>query len=180
MSTEPKIGDRIEVLKQELKIPANADLEKGRNFPTERLLSNGLIDDWWIRPIDWTSGKLDKFLTHYNVNREWWKTGKGPIFNTSVQNPPAVTEIQAGEIYRKIVEGGTEYLLVPRTAFEGKYRFIPIEEIELRAKELERKDDQIRRRDNQIEGLHELFKMIASGLTLDATKIQEAKKNAGV
>jgi hypothetical protein len=126
-----------------------------------------------------------KLIGTLGIRQQWWdkdwESGSTDIFITPVQNDPHKHRNgQDDDLYKRIVEGGTEYLLVPRTAFEGNYRFIPIEEIEMHARELERKEAELIRKDSQIQGLHELFKMIASGLTLDLAKIQEAKKNAGV
>jgi transcriptional regulator with XRE-family HTH domain len=51
---------------------------------------------------------------------------------TSVQNEPAVTENPLGdlEVYRTIVEGKTEYLLIPRSVLQEKYRIQSIEDME--------------------------------------------------
>lgn len=73
-------------------------------------------------------GNLDKFLRTFKVDRGWLLTGSGsmePVNNnekhTSVQNEATVREKDLRgdpEVYRTIVEGNTEYVLVPRTVME--------------------------------------------------------------
>lgn len=137
-----------------------------------------------------TETSTEKFLRNMGVNSEWWKRQKGPEFLiqkeeniTPVENEPAIIENNPdpGEIYRKIVEGGTEYLLIPKTALEGKYRLVAIEHISQQEKELERRDNELIRKDHQIMGLYELFKLMASGTPVHLPpEVKDTEKNTSV
>lgn len=61
-----------------------------------------------------------KFLESLSINTEWWETGKGEIY---LENPTPVPKSDDNKknpefrdnVYRTIVEGNTEYVLIPRT-----------------------------------------------------------------
>jgi hypothetical protein len=62
-----------------------------------------------------------KVLESIGVNPEWWETGKGDTFLTSVTKPTDNKEKEddysdqrAIVDYRTLVEGHTEYVLIPR------------------------------------------------------------------
>lgn len=123
MSEIQIIGDRIAVLKGELGISTNTDLERG-GLPKEApLLKNGQISKWVAKPVTWTTGLLEKFLDHYHVSRQWWKTGEGEIFITHTQIEAAIPQNMEDkeEIYSRLVEGNSDYRLIPKTVLEGKY-----------------------------------------------------------
>lgn len=127
MSKTAKIGDRIKVLKVELGNKSDRELEMGGLPGGKWLISNGLLSKWENESVEYTTNKLEEFLNHYNVNRQWWKTGEGEVLNkngTSVQIEPAVTGKQGRvpeDIYRDLVEANSEYRLVPKVILEGKY-----------------------------------------------------------
>ena len=134
------------------------------NLVSELLRKLRIRQGWWDK--DWASGSTDIFE----------KNG------TSVQNEPAVNEnsnMDVAEAIRVII-GGSEYFVIPKVALEGKYRLMPLEEISLKEKELERRNDDLIRKDTQIQGLYELVKIIASGRTVEIPKIEEGKKNTTV
>lgn len=84
-----------------------------------------------------------KFLESLSINPEWWETGNGSIYlekptqgdkmSDNKENP-----IQEAEVYRTIVEGNTEYLLIPRSVLQDKYRLRSLEDIEKDQKVLDR------------------------------------------
>lgn len=90
------IADRIVVLKAELGVSSNRELEKGGHPGRQWLISNGLLATWETKdPSDFTSNKVEKFLNHYKINRTWWKTGNGDVFvknGTSVPEQPAINK----------------------------------------------------------------------------------------
>lgn len=52
------------------------------------------------------------------LNPDWWETGKGEVFITEVPQPGnnnGKNYTGDPEVYRTIVEGNTEYVLIPRT-----------------------------------------------------------------
>lgn len=132
MSNFQKIKDRIDVLTKFLGKTV-AELEKGKeeDYPgdDERLLGNATISGWYNKSTEWTSDKLDKFLTYYNINRGWWKTGEGQIILTSVDKNG---KINPEEVYRNLVESNTEYRLIPKIILD-QYEIIPKRELEERA-----------------------------------------------
>jgi hypothetical protein len=125
---------------------------------------------------------VKKILELSGLNKQWWETGEEPVFiekddtnNTSVQNGSDNKGKSSGEadLYKKIVEGGTEYLLVPRTAFEGHHRFTSIEQINAQTQELKDKQD-------TIVSLTAIINDLLSGRVPQLSKIQETQKNTGI
>lgn len=109
-----------------------------------------------------TSGTLyesnvAKFLRRFHVARAWWDHGEEPMFlkkvddirGNSVHEPePIYTKDEPinEEIYKKIVEGNTEYLLIPRSVLKENYRLKSLEEYEKEKEDAIRLD---RERENQ-------------------------------
>lgn len=58
------------------------------------------------------------------------------------------------DIYRNIVEGNTEYILIPRSVLDGKYRLVPMEELKQHQINLDAKDETIDRLLGLIETLN--------------------------
>lgn len=133
MSKSAKIGDRIRILRKELGGISVRSLEMGGLPGGEWLLSNGLTSKWEDKTIDFTSTDLEVFLNHYNINREWWKTLEGPIFNekpTHDPNKAAITENALGvreretdkaSIIRAALRDDPGYVVMPKSILEGKY-----------------------------------------------------------
>lgn len=110
-----------------------------------------------------------KFLQKVGISKTWWETQEGELLNNEVAEPGVDYDGPDPEkIYRKIVEGNTEYVLIHRTVLEEKYRLVAIEQILKDEKELERKD-------LQIAGLHEIIKMMASAFPVQAAKVEKAQ-----
>lgn len=134
MSTFQQIGDRIEKLKVFLG-KSVAELEKGRaeDYPgrDDRLLGNATISGWIDKPITWTSDKLEKFLTYWNVDKRWWETGEGEILLTSVRKPTSNNEMNL--VYKDLIEANTEYRLIPKRILDD-YDMLPKKEVENRNK----------------------------------------------
>ena len=117
MSKTALISERIKALEGKLDKSANI-------LGKEAGIGNGTVGGWTDNQVEKPTAAVEKFLRHYNIREEWWKTGKGEIFNTSVHNEAAVTEkpLRAPEeIYRDLVEANSEYRLVPKVILEGKY-----------------------------------------------------------
>lgn len=104
---------------------------------------------------------LVKLLTGLGVNPEWWDSGKGEIFgtnSTAAINSDDNTENAPGdELYRKWLEGETDYRLVHKTVLEGEYRMMLKSEIEERSimwrEALESKNELIRQLKEEIKEL---------------------------
>lgn len=140
------IGDRIAVLMEELEITSTAELERGGRPKEDPLLSNGQISKWVNKTVEWTTGKLEEFLDHYKVNRQWWKTGKGDILiknSTDGENEATVaqkaplTAVDLLAVLQDVLAERSDYRIIPKTVLDGEYRLLPKSEIEQRAKELE-------------------------------------------
>lgn len=109
-----------------------------------------------------TIGTIKKIQDALRVNPEWWDTEKGDIYlekhtsvdkasdnNGKMENPE--------EVYRNIVEGNTEYILIPRSVLNEKYRLVAIEQIEKDKTQAEKQSKQI---DFLIEGQMKLIDKI--------------------
>lgn len=129
---------------------------------------------------------VSELVRKLGIRQEWWdrewKTNSDNIFITSVQNRTDNKEKNLAdtldEAMNKVIKDEGEYYIVPKTVLEGNYRFIPIEELRMKERELEHKNDELVRKDHQIQGLHELFKMVLAGR--DIPKIEAGKDNASV
>lgn len=52
---------------------------------------------------------------------------------TKVTQEGLPIETERDKVYRELIEGKTEYLVIPRSAFQDKYRTVPIEVLEREA-----------------------------------------------
>lgn len=155
MSTFQKIGVRIENLKAHLG-KTIAELEKGRpeDYPgkDDRLLGNATISGWLEKDLTWTSDKLDKFLRYWKVNPEWWKTGEGEVILTH-GDKPSDNKQNGGfrdSVYKTIVEGYTEYMLVPRSML-NETQLISTEQIKRTWEELAQKNNELAEKNKELE-----------------------------
>lgn len=179
-----KISDRIAVLKEKLGGKSDSELEKGRDYPPKRVLSNGLLSDWLGKEVDWSSDKLEKFLTHWNINRAWWKTGEGEVFNqngTHEQNGSDNSRKSLDEqkdiykeLYNKFIGEGSEYLLIHRDVLK-EHRLVAVEQFEKDQKQMEQNAKELDRRTNELEGLREIIKeLTARPINIQLPKVQKA------
>src|SRR5688500_17789796 len=117
MSKTARLSERIAILEQELG-------KSGNQLGLDAGIGNGTVGGWTDNQVDKPTTAVEKFLRHYRIRIEWWKTLEGEVFITQEQKEPAVTENPASEtseeIYRNIVEGNTEYLLIPRSVLQEK------------------------------------------------------------
>jgi hypothetical protein len=98
-------------------------------------VGNGTFKSWKDESVEKSTNTIKNFLNQNKINLHWWKTGEGKIFmenGTYEHNEPAIPENLLGdlEVYRTIVEGKTEYLLIPRSVLQEKYRIQSIEDME--------------------------------------------------
>jgi hypothetical protein len=129
-SSNLQIKARIAVLESELR-------KSGNQLGLDAKLGNGTVDGWTDKHLDKSKPLVEKFLRHHKVNPQWWETGKGEVFltlmpkSTDNKENPAFRE----GVYQTIIEGHTEYVMIPRTVLENT---------QLVAKdELDRKNKQI-------------------------------------
>lgn len=98
---------------------------------------------------------------------------------TSVQESTDKNNImeQPEEVYRNIVEGNTEYLLIPRSVLQEKYRLVSMEQYEKDLKEMAMRERELERRDKQIDSLFEIIKGMTSNssLPVNGSDIQKAQ-----
>lgn len=102
MSKNIEIRKRISILEQNFK-------KSGNTLGKEAGLGNSTIDNWTDKHLDVSNIHVSKFLTFYRISETWWQTGEGEIFDTSDRK-----QSQKMDVYKKIIEGDTEYLLIPR------------------------------------------------------------------
>lgn len=100
---------------------------------------------------------VKNFLRRFHVARSWWDHGEGEMLSKKVDDirgisahEPALSytkdESINEEIYKKIVEGNTEYLLIPRSVLKENYRLKSLEEYEKEKEDAIRLDKE---RENQ-------------------------------
>lgn len=92
-----QIEHRIAVLEAELQDSAN-------NIGKEAGLGNGTILGWTDNQIEKPTAAVEKFLRFWAINPQWWKTGEGDIFLTSVQEGSDNKEKQPVS-YEETIEG---------------------------------------------------------------------------
>jgi hypothetical protein len=122
-STDQRIKARITVLEGELG-------KSGNQLGLDAKLGNGTVDGWTDKQLDKSKPLVERFLNHHKINPEWWETGRGEVFLTSVPKPTGNKEKDVEEIYRNIVEGNTEYILIPRSVLQEKYRLVALEQFQ--------------------------------------------------
>jgi hypothetical protein len=146
------IKDRIAVLKKILDIPSDRGLEKGGLPGDDWVISNGQLSKWVDKdPAIFSSTTVEKFLRHYGINSDWWKTGKGEILDpnsTYVKIPSnnkqkPMEQDQFLDTFKSLVEGNTEYLLVPRGVLKDNYRLISLEQYQKDMEQLRKDREQI-------------------------------------
>jgi hypothetical protein len=180
MSIIPKIGDRIEVLRVKLGNKTVAELEKGDLPGDERLLGNATISGWMDKPITWASDKLEKFLTHYRIDRTWWKTGEGKVFITSVQEPGdnkknGMTTKET--FYQDLIENNEEYSLLPRAVLKD-YKIVPDKIIDVIISSNENEKKALREsKDMEIESLMKKYELIIEGLENKTKRLEGEKED---
>lgn len=157
------IGQRIEILRSKLNNISISDLEKGNFKGDKRLLGNATIAGWLSKSVDWTSDKLDKFLTHYGINREWWKTGKGEVFkenNIYIETAAGTKETMTREsVYAELIEKNVNYRILP-TLILLDHKIVPNDILEQHKKEIERHTKEVERQDILISKYEKLIERL--------------------
>lgn len=77
-------------------------------------------------------------------------------------------------VYKDIVEGNTEYILIPRAVLQEKYRLVSLEQIQKDQKELQIREEELRRREEQISGLYSIIKDMITRLPRLSKEIEKA------
>lgn len=74
---------------------------------------------------------IGKFLETLRINTEWWETGNGEIYlGKGTDDDKLDNNKEKEEVYRALVEGNTEYILIPRSVLQEKYRLVSVEKLE--------------------------------------------------
>jgi hypothetical protein len=164
------ISDRIAVLKQELGISSNRALEKGGLPGDEWVVSNGLLDTWKDKdPSEFTTSSLERFLNYWGINKDWWRTGKGdPITKKPTPAIKSTDNMEKGQyegVYQTIVEGRTEYVLIPRSIL-SETQLVSTEQINKTWAELAEKNRELERKNKQLDFYQEQFAKLMDNLEL--------------
>jgi transcriptional regulator with XRE-family HTH domain len=126
-----------------------------------------------------------KFLESLSINTDWWETGKGDIYlgnsthdhnQTDNKQKPMDDIDESNRKLAELVEGKTEYVLVPRNVLQDKYRLVPLEQF------LKDKADQENNKkiiDWLLDQNEKLLNKVAE-LNTKSLAPQETKQNAGV
>lgn len=145
MSKTAIISARIAILERELG-------KSGNQLGLDSGVGNGTVGGWTDNLIGKPSLAVKQFLRHFKIRDEWWKTGEGDIFHTSVQNQSDNTEIPKwvtlDEESKKLFEVAsktTRYTFIPTTILEGEYRIELKSELEQRNKERDQEREERRK-----------------------------------
>ncbi len=151
------VNDRIrQVLAQE-KI-TDKTLADWLNMSAGRV-SQKFKDGKWDR-----LGELNIIAEKTGYSLEWLYSGNGPEKGNAVaESEQTYRAIDSGGVYKKIVEGNTEYVLIPRSVLNEKYRLVSVEKIEKEKEDSEKDKRTIDRLLDQNEKLHDgLMKLLES------------------
>lgn len=84
-------------------------------------VTRGTIINWEKGVTQPDNNEMNKLSKLFNISIDEMSTGT--IKDT-------VGAIESEEIYRNIVEGNTEYILIPRSVLQEKYRLVAVEQYE--------------------------------------------------
>lgn len=106
--------------------------KSGNKLGLEAGLGNATVNDWSDKQVEKPTRTVEEFLKHHSISETWWKTGEGEVFITSEQKPGDNKEKMENqeEVYRNLVEGNTEYILIPRSVLQEKYRLVALEQFQ--------------------------------------------------
>lgn len=125
---------------------------------------------------------VDKIFDRFRVRKKYWYDGKEPVIEekpTSVQNEAAIPEkpLRAYNAeLQDLIEGKTEYLVIPRSVLKDNYRIVPLEQFEKDKRQMEKDAKELDSRIKEIEGLHDIIKDITSRpINIQLAQPQKAK-----
>lgn len=134
-----------------------------------------------------------KLIGTLNIRQEWWdkewESGSKDIFNTPVQKEAAVTEKDVREKsvrdYARdiidVIEGKTEYVVIPRSVLKENYRIVPLEQFEKDKLQMERDARELDERSRQIQRLTDLIGQFSERpINIHLPNVELTKKNTGV
>lgn len=121
--------------------------KSGNTLGKEIGLGNTTVDDWNDNQLGNPTLHCREFLSRYNINRGWWKTGEGEVFNTSdekksdYKQKPSGGKADSIAVLREVLEEGTEYRIIPKTVLEGEYRIMPKKELDKYERQFDKIDE---------------------------------------
>jgi len=146
MTIAEKYSKVLEISKKKV-YKAEDECGFGRNTIANALKDNRLLSEEYH----------NKFITKFNVNPEWWETGKGEVIlkkpytgnNSSDSNGKGKSELDIrAHTYADLIEKNTDYKLMP-TMILTDYSIIPKRILDGHEKEISRQESLI----NKYEGL---------------------------
>lgn len=176
MSKNKQIIERIEALKRHFG-------KSGNILGKKAGLGNGTVDGWTDNLIENPTLQVEKFLQFYNINEEWWKTGKGEIQKPTMRisgREETIKETQQIMSALFEMEKLSDYRFVPKSVLDGEYRIMPKSELEQRTKELEQKakeyDDLRSARLDTINALQKVIQVYESEIASLRAQLTSPKK----
>lgn len=136
----------------------------------------GAINEFYNENREPGRKTLKKIKSFPGLNENWYDTGKGEIFiekSTSVEKQKTSQENRE-PIYQTIIEGYTEYVLVPRTVLD-KTQLVSSDQINRTWDELAEKNRELERKNKQIDFYQEQIAKLLSGVEL-ASKSSNTKE----
>lgn len=118
-SLEGTMGARIKVLLAKTGLSPSA-------FEEKYGVGNGTLKSWKDESVEKSTNTIKNFLNEAGINKDWWKTGEGEPFLTLDEIEAAIPEnpMHVNSVYKDLVEGNSEYSLIPKTVMAGEYRLI--------------------------------------------------------
>jgi hypothetical protein len=158
------------------------DNKLGINSPTgleEKVgASVGAINKYYKKNQEPGEGTIKKILDFPGLNKEWWDTGQGPVFLTEPAENPTddaseatilKSPLHVDKVYKDLVEGNSEYSLIPKTVMAGEYRLILDRDItwrmEIITSLMDAKNQTIKDLRDRLERAEKDLEALRSGLT---------------
>lgn len=120
----------------------------------------------------------NKFMTHYEVNPDWWNSGKGEILiknGTYVEIPKhnngnAMTARET--FYTDLIEGNEEYSILPRAVLKD-YKIVPDKIIDVIIQSTDEARKALEKaKDLEIDSLVAKHETIIKGLNIEIEKLK--------
>lgn len=103
--------------------------------------------------------KTKEFLEKMGIDPDSWDSPGGPEFlPADMQGRPSEDVRQVSKDVIDIIEGNTEYLIIPRSVLKEHYRIVPLEQFEKDKKQMEMDAKELDERSRQIETLMEIIR----------------------
>jgi hypothetical protein len=127
----------------------------------------------------------ERFIQKMGINSVWWEQQKGEVFSKNGTEVKESTDNSImedpEEVYRKLVEGNTEYVLIPRSVLQEKYRLVSLEQFQKDKEQMEKDKKESENQQKIIDKLLDQYDKVIARLTVLDPKlsgVQKSKQNS--